>query len=465
LDDEAFFRKWLCRNLIAQGFSAIHAENPDQALEIIRTTEISLVLLDLDLGNGIDGLDVLKDIKRYFSDISIIMVTGSNDIDRAVQCLKAGAKDYYVKKGKIEELHEKIKSALKEHLVYQENLELKNQLKLIDDQRVHQVTSIVGQSKSIQELIKQTRKIAPSNSSVLIQGETGTGKELFADLIYKLDPKRRNHPFIAINCGAIPENLLEGELFGYKKGAYTGADKDKAGKFLLANGGVIFLDEINSLPLSQQVKLLRAIDKKIIVPLGATMPQKIDVKVITASNEDLARKVREGTFREDLLYRINVITINIPPLRKRKEDIPLLAHYFLSEHQNGKERKMTQAAMEYLCSLKWKGNVRELENLIKRLLLTSDKSIFSHSDIEVALSDGQSAFSSSFSSSSPTQIIKATGYQNYKIEQERKFLAHFIREANHNYRVAAKHMRLGYSTFWMMVKRHKLNGKEGATKS
>lgn len=464
LDDEASFRGWLKIELEEAGYAVIERGETEEAFKILSSVEIPLVLLDLGLGE-VDGLSVLDEIKKRLPDVSVIMVTGNDDVDKAILCLKRGAEDYFVKKKQLDELLEKIKAVFKKHTLYRENQKLRSQIKIFEDREVQNLTSIVGQSRAIRKVIETVRRVASENISVVLFGETGTGKELFANLVHKLDEKRRHGPFETINCGAIPEHLLESELFGHRKGAFTGAFRDKPGRFLVANGGVIFLDEINSLSLSHQAKLLRALQDKMITPVGDTVAQKIDVRVISASNAVLEDEIKAGRFREDLYYRLNEICITIPSLRDRREDIPLLVEHFSEKHSSARPLQFTEEAIEYLCSLEWEGNVRELESFIKRLIAISKEDVIRRGTVGEAIRHGMSRMSINGDSYQDFRSkIELIGYQTFRKEQEQEMLRFFVEKADGNYSEAAKLMRLCFPTFYSMLRKYKMAGRQKRTK-
>ena len=320
---------------------------------------------------GMDGIELLRIVKKNYPSTQVIMITAFGTIPSAVKAMKEGAFHYLTKPLNLEELKEVLKSALKVKKLEEENILLR--------QEILGEGEIIGKSKAIKEVMELVRKVAPEDTTVLLQGETGTGKELVARAIHKLSP-RKNGPYVVVNCAAIPENLLESELFGHRKGAFTGALKDKKGRIEIADGGTLFLDEIGSLSPSLQAKLLRFLETKEIQPLGSEETLRVNVRVIAATNQDLRKKVEEGNFREDLFYRLNVFPIYIPPLRERKEDIPLLANYFLkiySKKMNKKIEKIEDGAMELLLKYSWPGNVRELENVIERCVVLADSPIVS----------------------------------------------------------------------------------------
>ena len=337
------------------------------ALDYIPKSKVDLVLLDIFMP-GIDGLDVLKAIRELDDQLQVIMLTAKKDIRTAVESIKLGAFDYICKPYKIEELKTSIARALKVEALEKENIYLRSEL----DSRL-QPTPIIGKSKALQENKEVVERIADTDSTVLISGETGTGKELLAFHLCQ-QSSRSSHPFVVINCATIPSSLMESELFGHEKGAFTSAVGRKIGKFEMADSGTVFLDEVSVLSVDTQAKFLRVLQEKTIERIGGKKVIPIDIRVIAATNKDLKRAIKEGTFREDLYYRLNVVPITVPPLRERKEDIPLLVNHFL-ERFNREFRKsvggLSDEVMEVFTGYHWPGNIRELENLMERLVVLS----------------------------------------------------------------------------------------------
>jgi DNA-binding NtrC family response regulator len=369
VEDEETLRESLKRVLAREGYGVSTANSAEAALKTLEDDMYDLIISDIILP-GIDGIELVRRIREKIPDQAVIVITAYASLETAVSALRAGAFDYVVKPIIHEEIKKTIRNALREKELRTENLILKKQI-----EGRYDFGKIIGQSKIITSLIEEVKKIADSKSNILLLGETGTGKELFARAVH-YNSSRRDKPFVPINCSAIPENLLESELFGYVKGAFTGAVNSKKGLFEEADGGTVFLDEIADMSLSLQGKLLRVIDDLEIRPLGGLQSKKIDVRFITATNRDLARSVKEGTFREDLFYRINVVTLKLPALSERKEDILILAMHFLGKYSNeiGKHiRSIDDAAQTLLLDYSWPGNVRELQNIIERAVLLTDR--------------------------------------------------------------------------------------------
>jgi len=351
--------------LIKEGYEVLSAENGEEALKVFRREEPDLVILDLKMPK-MNGIEVLRNIKDTNPKIPVIMITAHGSTAVAVEAMKIGALDYISKPFDIEELRVIIRKALEYKNLNDEVNYLKGVLK-------EKTTKLIYKSKIMDDLLKLVHQVAPTEATVLILADSGTGKELIADLIHECSHKSAG-PLIKINCGALPENLLESELFGYEKGAFTGAVSRKKGKFELSQGGTIFLDEIGEISEAMQVKLLRVLQEKEFQSLGGEETIKGDFRVIAATNKDLKEMVDNQEFREDLYYRLNVIPIYIPPLRERKEDIPLLIDYFIERYssQMGKPKmRISEKALNKMINYKWQGNIRELQNIIERCVILS----------------------------------------------------------------------------------------------
>lgn len=370
-DDEQSMREFLQIMLSKEGYKITLASNGEEVLRLIERDIFDLVLLDIRMPR-IDGIAALKKIKAVSPETIVIMITAYASTDTAIRAMKEGAYDYITKPFKIEEIKIIIKNALEKRSLQNEN----KLLKKVARERFH-FDNIIGQSPKMIAIYELLEKVSPTKTNILITGESGTGKELVAKAIHFNSP-RRDKPFVTLNCGAIPETLIESELFGHMKGAFTDAIATKKGLFEIADGGTIFLDEISELPLLMQVKLLRVLQDKEFKRVGGTEDIKVDVRIISATNKDLEEEVHEKRFREDLFYRLNVIQIKLPPLRERKEDIPLLAEHFLKRYAqelNKNILRISPDALRILLNYDYPGNVRELQNIIERAvaLETSDE--------------------------------------------------------------------------------------------
>lgn len=368
VDDEPGVRSSLKGVLEDEGFEVLTAASGEDGLEQIAENRPDVVLLDVLMPAGIDGIETLRRIKASGSDTAVIMISGHGTIEMAVTAMELGALDFIEKPLSVDRILIRLNQALDRKKLQAENLQFKKER----DERYQ----MIGEGAAMRELVTRIQQVAPTNSRVLITGENGTGKELAARAIHR-DSNRSDKPFIQVNCAAIPGELIESELFGHERGAFTGAIAKTQGKFQQADGGTILLDEIGDMSLLTQSKVLRALEEQEFARVGGRDIIKVDVRVIAATNKDLELEVQEGRFREDLFYRLNVIPIHVPPLRERTEDIPLLSIYFVSKfcRENGKrEKKISPEAMQILQSYKWPGNIRELKNLIERLaiMVTSD---------------------------------------------------------------------------------------------
>jgi len=325
--------------------------------------DFDIVITDLKMP-GRDGIEVLEQVKKTSPEAEVILMTAYATAQTAVEAMRKGAYDYLIKPFEMVEMKLKVKQILEKKQLAKENVALKSKLK-----DKYSLENIIGQSEAMQKVYQMVEKVAPRDATVLIRGESGTGKELIAEAIHRLS-RRADGKFIAVNCAALPETLLESELFGHEKGAFTGAEKQKLGRFELASGGTIFLDEIGDVPLSVQVKLLRVLQSKQFSRLGSEQTIQVDVRTIAATNRNLEELMKQGTFREDLYYRLNVFPIYLPPLRERREDIPELVVHFLKKHDQP-EDKIDAQAMRALMNYHWPGNIRELENIIERMIILS----------------------------------------------------------------------------------------------
>ncbi|MCB0403143.1 MAG: sigma-54-dependent Fis family transcriptional regulator [Bdellovibrionales bacterium] len=362
VDDEESIREFFEIMLKREGYQVVCAPNGREALDFLRKNQVDLVISDIQMPE-VSGMELLVKVKEMDPELPIIMITAFGSTDTAVEAMKLGAHDYIQKPFKLEEVKIVIAHALEQRILKLENAQLKKELG-----SKYAFDNIIGGAPPMLRIYEMVRRIANTKSSVLITGESGTGKELIARAVHYNGPLK-NRPFVTVNCGAIPENLMESEMFGHRKGSFTGAIADKKGLFEVANGGTIFLDELGELPLSMQVKLLRVIQEGTFKRVGGTEDIQVEVRIISATNKDLEAEVKGGRFREDLFYRLNVIQIQCPPLRERREDIPMLANHFLEKFSKAlgiDVKKISNEAMEVLRSYHYPGNVRELENIVER---------------------------------------------------------------------------------------------------
>lgn len=373
IDDEENMRHMLISLLGKSGYLVDTASDGYEGLQMIDRNQYDFILCDIKMPR-IDGMEFLRSSCDKIADTTVIMMSAYGTIDIAVKAMKLGAYDYISKPFKTDEIYLALKKAEERESLKKENFQLKERIQRIKEN--YNFGNMVAKSRVMQSIFSLSAKVAKYDTTVLIYGASGTGKELVARGIH-FSGNRSKNAFVPVNCGGIPENLLESELFGYKKGAFTGAVKDKIGLFEEASGGTIFLDEIGEMPLSLQVKLLRVLQENEIRPVGDSKPKKVDVRVLAATSKNLDQEIKKGAFREDLFYRLNVLPINLPPLRERNEDIPLLCNHFINQFNNRLNKDITgiaPAAMSLLLKHNWPGNVRELENVIERaIVLAEDK--------------------------------------------------------------------------------------------
>ncbi len=380
IDDDKAMRDACYQILSRQGYQVELAASARQGLTLLERSSFDAILLDLVMPD-LDGLEALKKIKALDPEVEVIIITGYGTIQSAVETIKAGAFHFLSKPFVPDDLRNLVNRALEKRRLDLENLYLRQELKSKEDKNV-----LVYESESMARILDMITRVAPTDSTVLITGESGTGKGLVAHKIYQLSPRSRR-PFITVDCGTLVETLFESELFGHVKGSFTGADANKIGKFELAQHGTLFFDEISNIGLEVQAKLLRAVEERKISKVGSHRVITVDVRIIAATNKDLARAIKDGTFREDLFYRLNVVLIQMPPLRERKSDIPLLVHHFLEKY-NPRLRKnilgVTPEALNMLVHHDWPGNVRELENTVERLVVLSTGPYLTPADLSFA---------------------------------------------------------------------------------
>lgn len=433
VDDEEPFRRLLKKELTRKGFSVEVAHDGDSALSLVARDLFDVVLLDIVMP-GTDGITVMKNMMRDPSAPAIIVLTGRATVETAVDAMKNGAYDYLTKPYKLDELMIIINRAYEYRRLKMKNQQLQQELI-----RKESPQDFVYKSRQMEEVFNMVRKIAPTDSTVFIYGESGTGKELIANLIWRYS-RRNENPFIALNCATLSENLIESELFGHEKGAFTNAFQTKYGIVEVADKGTLFLDEIGEMPLSLQAKLLRFLDSGEFRRVGGNKTLKADVRVITATNRDLSELVKKTEFRQDLYYRLNVINIKIPPLRDRKEDITELANFFLKKytHKLSKEVKAIDSeAMSILIGYDWPGNVRELENVIERAVILSETELIMPEDISV-----------------PPTSAKTEGSFNSLDEVEKSHILKVLKETGWNQSRASQILGIDRKTLYLKLKKY-----------
>jgi two-component system response regulator PilR (NtrC family) len=425
--------------------------NGTDAIAAVTKQPFAVAILDIRMP-GADGIKVLREIMRIRPQTRVIMITAFGTVEMAVEAIKLGACDYVVKPVVMDDILIKIQQNLRYIDLHQENEQLKKELN-----GRFEIEQIIGKSPAIEKVFEMIRKVAPTKSNVLVTGESGTGKELVARAIHSLAPQNSKR-FLAINCSAIPESLLESELFGHMKGSFTSACQDKKGLFQCARGGTLFLDEIGHMPMSCEVKLLRAVEHKQIIPVGSTEPVDIDVRLIAATNKDLIKEINAGRFREDLYYRMNVVGIHLPPLHERKEDIPLLLEHFIKKY-NAEMGKhcigVSDEVMRLFMGYEWKGNIREMQNVIERAVIFAEDDVIKISDIG---SLGYHSVTLSEENQSLQAAVRA---------YEREHICRVLNKHGWNKAEAAKALNVGLSSLYRKIdeleidfQKHRHNRKE-----
>ncbi|HEX8734221.1 MAG TPA: sigma-54 dependent transcriptional regulator [Pyrinomonadaceae bacterium] len=440
VEDEELMRAILRELLETEGYKVFSADSAETALEVFTTEDIALTLTDIKM-RGMDGLALLDQIKTIDEDALVIIMTAYSSVDSAISALRKGAYDYITKPFVNEDLLQTVKNAVRQRELFRENRVLRREL-----DKQFSFSEIIGTSESLQSIFRLIEKVSATNVNILIQGESGTGKELVARAVHH-HSLRANKPFLAVNCGALPESLLESELFGHTKGAFTDAKADKKGLFRTAEGGTLFLDEIGEIPVSLQVKLLRALQEHEVTPIGSSVPVKFDARIIAATNRNLEEEVARGNFRDDLFYRLNVIEIYLPPLRERREDIPLLAKHFvarIAREQNAQEKTINKEAMSALVSYNWQGNIRELQNAVERAFILSGEEIMPENLPPKIVAHSQNAF----------EMRDAAGFRPTLEEMERRYILEVLASAGEDKTEAANILGIDLSTLYRKLKRY-----------
>jgi DNA-binding NtrC family response regulator len=444
VDNEAGLCRMMEAVLRDQGYQVKAYTNPVQAVADFVAGSFDLVITDIKMPE-MDGLEVLQHLRRRDPEIPVIMITAFATVEMSIQALRRGAYDMLTKPFEPDELIYRVKNALQHHALVEENRELKEELT-----GKFRFERIIGASEGIQSLLAKVAKVAVRDTGVLITGESGTGKELIAQAIHHNSP-RHDHRFIAVNCGALPENILESELFGYRKGAFTGATENRQGLLEAADGGTLFLDEVGNLPLNVQKTLLRFLQEQEFRRLGDTTATKVNVRLISATNSDLTAEVAKGTFREDLFYRLNVINLHLPPLRERRDDIPLLVAHFIRE-QNTKFgtscKGLTPEALEAACAYPWPGNIRQLRNVIEAAMT-----------IESGVYIGLPALSQFIVTELPSQFSSQADYEAALARFETEYLTRLLRKHAGNVEAAAAEAGMNMATVYRKLKKYGIRKK------
>lgn len=444
-DDEKSIRNSLRDILEFEDYRVLEAENAEQAFNIISDEAVDLMLLDIKM-KGMDGMEVLSKLKEQGDHFPVIMISGHGNIEIAVEATKKGAFDFLQKPPDLNRLLVSVRNALDQHRLTEENKTIRS--------RLPQVPEIIGDSRAIQKIKSTIDKVAQTNSRVMVTGENGTGKELVARWIHEKS-KRSNKPFVEVNCAAIPADLLESELFGHEKGAFTGASSQRIGKFEQANGGTLFLDEVGDMSAEAQAKVLRALQENAIIRVGGAEKISVDVRVIAATNKDLLEEIDAGNFREDLYHRLNVIPIHVPPLRERREDIPALAKKWLNRLADKDIMfsgiSFTDEALEALKERLWSGNVRELQNAIERLGLLADDATIDEQDIA-----GLTLTGNRKSDAAEDLFDSTDSFQSFKESAERLFLLRKLDENDWNISQTANAIDIQRSHIYNKMKKYNI---------
>ncbi len=442
-DDEKSIRNSLREILEFENYSVLEAEGGESAVSQVKSKDIELMILDIKM-KGMDGIEVLEKVKEIQPNLPVIMISGHGTIKIAVEATKMGAFDFIEKPPDLNRLLISVRNALSRNELIQENKRIRSKL--------NNVTEMVGESAAISRIKKTIEKVAPSTSRVLITGENGTGKELVARWIHEKSP-RASKTFVDVNCAAIPSDLLESELFGHEKGAFTGASEQRIGKFEQADGGTLFLDEIGDMSLDAQSKVLRVLQENQVTRVGGSGRIDVDVRLLSATNRDLEKEIRNKQFREDLFHRINVIPIHVPPLRERREDIPVLAKWFLSRLSN-KEiiyagKSFSDEALEEMKELSWSGNIRQLQNAVERMALLSDGKEISRDDV-IRLA----TMSGSDNGGLDELLDQSLTFQEYKEKAERYYLIKKLEDHDWNVSATADAIDIQRSHIYNKMKKY-----------
>jgi len=444
IDDEKSMVEFLSIMLTKDGFSVVTSDKGQEGINMFKKTHFDLVIVDIKMPE-VSGIDVLKSIRSYDNSAVVLMITAYASVDTAIKAMKLGAFDYITKPFEIENIRVIIKKALQQRKLLDENINLRKQLKSECDFK-----NIIGNSLPIRNVFDKVRKISRTDAVVLLYGETGTGKELFARAIH-YNSSRKSKPFISIDCGALTETLLESELFGHVKGAFTGAIEHKKGLFETADGGTIFLDEVGVASPQIQTKLLRVLQEHEIKRVGGNKSIKVDVRVIAATNTDLEQQIKDGKFREDLFYRLSVIPITLPPLRERIDDIPLLVSHFLKKYADkagSKSKKMSPEVVQILKKYNWPGNIRELENVIERAVVLEEGDTIAIESLPDKLRGQEIEIDE--------ERIIAEGLKNTVEQTERNIILKAFKECAENQYQTAKKLRISRQNLQYKLKKYKI---------
>ena len=447
VDDEEGIRRVLTQLFDYEGHEVRSAASGPEAIAIFNEFFPDLTFMDVKMAR-MDGLEALSQIREVDPHALVVMISGHGTIETAVEATRRGAYDFLEKPLDTDRILLVLRNALQQRGLLEENARLRDE--------VQSRYEIVGKSFAIRQVLERLERVAPTDARVLITGENGTGKELVARAIHRLSP-RADRPFIEVNCAAIPTELIESELFGHLKGSFTGAHEDRAGKFELAHGGSLFLDEVGDMSLAAQAKVLRALQEGIVTRVGSGKPIKVDVRVLAATNKDLQEEIREGHFREDLYHRLNVIPLHVPPLRERREDIPMLVRHFSERavrEAHLAPKTFTDEAIEELQRMDWSGNVRELRNTVERLLILATSPRIARTDVELLVT-GQTA-----GAGLSGDLLSARTFAEFKEAAERAFILHKLRENDWNVSETARILDMPRSNLYKKIEKYDLVREE-----
>ena len=444
VDDEAIALRNLEHIMKKEGYEVTGTSKGHNAIKLIEEQQFDVILTDLKM-DKVDGMQILKRSRELYPETEVIMITGYATVQTAIQAIKKGAYDYIAKPFKLDEVRRVVREAIEKVRLKKENAQLREQIEKFEGK-----VKIITQDSAMQKLLETSRQIAPTDCNILLSGESGTGKEMFARYIHFHGP-RGNGPFFAINCGAFTEELLSNELFGHEKGAFTGAASEKSGLIETASGGTLFLDEITEMPSSMQVKLLRVIQEKEVLRIGATRPVKVDVRFIAATNRDVHDAIKSGRFRQDLYFRLNVVSLHIPPLSERKDDIPFLSYYFLNKYAALMKKGISEISQEVLAvlmSYDFPGNVRELENIIERGVALSNGNVMEVAHLPEDLKE-----------LSIRTFRKKEGKIPSLEEQEMVYIQWVLKEIGGNRSAAAQILGIDRVSLWRKLKKFGMEGE------
>ena len=448
VDDEKNALASVSRGLKLEGYTALTASSGEEGVEICASKAVDLVLLDIIMPGGMNGIETLRKLRQTQPDLNVVMMSAQQDIETAVKAMELGARNYLVKPKTVSEILLAVNPFLELSRLSRENEVLKSQIGVKDE--------MIGKGEAIQQLRTQIGQVASSDLSVLVTGENGTGKQLVADAIHQQSQRNRK-PFISLNCAALPEELIESELFGHERGAFTGAAHQRRGKFELADGGTLFLDEIGDMSLKAQAKVLRVLEYGEIQRLGGSQTLHVDVRVIAATNKTLDREIEDGAFRQDLYYRLNVVPISVPALRNRLDDLPSLVLHFVDRFHRDNARSpktIDRSAIRVMQSYDWPGNIRELKNIVERLLIMVPREIIVSEDVADVLPVAREAVTRTDVTSVSLQPESNSSLQKMVDEAEKSFVLHALESNRWNVKQTAEQLKIERSNFYKKLSKY-----------